>query len=313
MLKTKADVSEDLNPQETAEWLESLDEIIDQGGPDRAAYLLKRLEDRATEFGVEAPVTLNTRYRNTSSYEEELPYPGDREIERRIKNWIRWNALAMVTRANKYDDNIGGHIATYASLATLTDLKGLPRPRAIEAAPSNSFSITALVAVLSVAEPRTVSTRFGSKTQVVTLTVGDPTRAPFRIDAWLEIRPKSVDAMELKAVVRELRIQDVIVVKNLRLGVWNNAVFGTTWRVGSRGGSALWLVHRLRWEGSDERRRWRRRWDEAVLAERKVANMIKWVKALVGSGPGLGMNGRVLREEEEQLPEDTQPRNSSLF
>jgi pyruvate dehydrogenase E1 component len=122
MLKTKADVSEDLNPQETAEWLESLDEIIDQGGPDRAAYLLKRLEDRATEFGVEAPVTLNTRYRNTISYEEELPYPGDREIERRIKNWIRWNALAMVTRANKYDDNIGGHIATYASLATLTEV-----------------------------------------------------------------------------------------------------------------------------------------------------------------------------------------------
>ena len=162
------------------------------------------------------------------------------------------------------------------------------------------------------AEPRTVSTRFGSKTQVVTLTVGDPTRAPFRIDAWLEIRPKSVDAMELKAVVRELRIQDVIVVKNLRLGVWNNAVFGTTWRVGSRGGSALWLVHRLRWGGSDERCRWRRRWDEAVLAERKVANMIKWVKALVGSRPGLGMNGRVLREEEEQLPEDSREIRASF-
>lgn len=119
--------------------------------------------------------------------------------------------------------------------------------------------------------------------------------------------------MELKAVVRELRIQDVIVVKNLRLGVWNDAVFGTTWRVGSSGGTALWLVHRLRWEGSEERRRWRRRWDEAVLAERKVANTIKWVKALVGSGPGLGMNGRVLQDEEEQLPEDTQPRNSSLL
>src|SRR3982750_3345623 len=122
MLKTKDPVSEDLNPQETSEWMESLDEIIDAAGPDRAAYLLKRLGDRAAEFGVTTTANLNTPYKNTIPVEEEVPYPGDRLIERRIKNLVRWNALAMVVRANKYDDNIGGHLSTYASLATLTEV-----------------------------------------------------------------------------------------------------------------------------------------------------------------------------------------------
>ena len=122
MLKTREETSEDLNPQETAEWLESLDEIIDEAGPERAAYVLQALNDRAAQFGVTAPLRLNTRYVNTIPREEEVPYPGDREIERRIKSLIRWNALAMVVRANKYDDNIGGHISTYASVATLIEV-----------------------------------------------------------------------------------------------------------------------------------------------------------------------------------------------
>ncbi|KAF8244180.1 hypothetical protein K440DRAFT_610429 [Wilcoxina mikolae CBS 423.85] len=190
-------------------------------------------------------------------------------------------------------------------LVTLTDLEDLPRSHVISAALTNSLSITALVAVLSIAEPRTVTTKFGRKAQVITLTVGDPTHAPFRIDVWLELRPKSVDKMELKAVVKGLRVQDVIVVKNLRLGVWKELVFGTTWRVGCSGGSAVWMVHRVRCEGSEERRRWRRRWDDSILAERKVAKTVKWVEEFVGSGPGVGINGRMLGDEEE-IPGDTQ-------
>ncbi len=122
MLLTKVDAVEDLDPQETGEWLESLDQIIDEVGPDRAAFLLRRLQSRAAEFGITPNLTLNTPYVNTIPVESEVAYPGDRAIERRIKNWIRWNALAMVVRANKYDDNIGGHLSTYASLATLTEV-----------------------------------------------------------------------------------------------------------------------------------------------------------------------------------------------
>src|SRR5688572_21967306 len=122
MLKHKTEASEDLNPLETGEWLDSLDEVIDEGGPDRASYLLQRLNQRAAEFGVTAPLRLSTPYVNTIPVDEELPYPGNRELERSIKNYIRWNALAMVVRANKNDENIGGHISTYASLATLVEV-----------------------------------------------------------------------------------------------------------------------------------------------------------------------------------------------
>jgi len=122
MLTTKIEAPEDLNPTETHEWLEALDEILDQGGTERASYLLQRLLDHAAAFGATSPLKLNTPYMNTIPVEEEVPYPGDRAIERRIKSLIRWNAMAMVVRANKYDANIGGHISTYASLATLTEV-----------------------------------------------------------------------------------------------------------------------------------------------------------------------------------------------
>jgi pyruvate dehydrogenase E1 component len=118
----KLEASEDLNPLETGEWIDSLDEVIDEGGPDRASYLLQRLNDRAAEFGVTAPLKLVTPYINSIPRDQEVPYPGDRLIERHIKNYVRWNALAMVVRANKYDDAIGGHISTYASLATLIEV-----------------------------------------------------------------------------------------------------------------------------------------------------------------------------------------------
>src|SRR5213078_1225036 len=122
MLKAKVDAPDDLNPQETSEWVEALDDMIDQAGPDRASYLLERLMERAANLGVQVPLRWNTAYINTIPPEEELAYPGDRAIERRIKSLIRWNATAMVVRANKNDAGIGGHLATYASLATLLEV-----------------------------------------------------------------------------------------------------------------------------------------------------------------------------------------------
>jgi len=122
MLKSLTPASEDLNAQETSEWLEALDQVIDEAGPDRARYLLNKLADRAYLLGVSSPVRLNTPYVNTIPVEEEVPYPGDRELERSIKSLIRWNAMAMVVRANKYDDGIGGHISTFSSLATLSEV-----------------------------------------------------------------------------------------------------------------------------------------------------------------------------------------------
>src|SRR5438046_2767310 len=122
MLKAKVDAPDDLNPQETSEWVEALDEMIDEAGPDRASYLLERLMERAANLGVQVPLRWNTPYINTIPPEEEVAYPGDRAIERRIKSLVRWNATAMVVRANKYDANIGGHLATYASLATLLEV-----------------------------------------------------------------------------------------------------------------------------------------------------------------------------------------------
>ncbi|HUP03707.1 MAG TPA: pyruvate dehydrogenase (acetyl-transferring), homodimeric type [Bryobacteraceae bacterium] len=112
----------DPDPQETAEWMEALDQVIDEAGPDRAAYLLEQLTGHARIAAVDVPSVRNTPYVNTIRPEEESPYPGDRAMERRIKSLIRWNAMAMVVRQNKYDSGIGGHISTYASLATLLEV-----------------------------------------------------------------------------------------------------------------------------------------------------------------------------------------------
>ncbi|MGO9232053.1 MAG: pyruvate dehydrogenase (acetyl-transferring), homodimeric type, partial [Bryobacteraceae bacterium] len=112
----------DPDPQETAEWVEALDQVLDETGPDRAAYLVEKLSERARAGGAELPIHLNTPYINTIRPDEEVPYPGDRAMERRIKSLIRWNAMAMVVHQNKYDAGIGGHISTYASLATLLEV-----------------------------------------------------------------------------------------------------------------------------------------------------------------------------------------------
>ena len=101
--------SSDSDPQETAEWLEAWDRILDEESPQRAAYLLTALTERARSAGLELPPpSFNTPYWNTIRVEDELPYPGDLEIERRIKSVIRWNAMAMVVQQNKKDPGIGG-------------------------------------------------------------------------------------------------------------------------------------------------------------------------------------------------------------
>ena len=112
----------DLDPQETAEWMEALDQVVDEAGPDRAAYLLEQLAERVRLNGAAPQSLLNSAYINTIPPEDEVPYPGDRAMERRIKSLLRWNAMAMVVRQNKYDAGIGGHISTYASLATLLEV-----------------------------------------------------------------------------------------------------------------------------------------------------------------------------------------------
>jgi len=112
----------DVDPVETAEWIDSLEYVLNHRGSQRAKYLLSVLDQKARQAGVDIPTASNTPYINTIHVEKQPPYPGNREIERRIKSIIRWNAMAMVTRANRQADGIGGHISTYASAATLYEV-----------------------------------------------------------------------------------------------------------------------------------------------------------------------------------------------
>ncbi len=107
---------------ETREWLESLEYVLKQNGPERVQRLLTTLSTHAFENGVRMPFTANTPYINTIPVEKQPPFPGNREVERRIKSIIRWNAMAMVVRANRVDSSVGGHISTYASSATLIEV-----------------------------------------------------------------------------------------------------------------------------------------------------------------------------------------------
>jgi pyruvate dehydrogenase E1 component len=112
----------DADPTETREWLDSLRYVINSRGGDRAAYLLHAIEQEAYRLGVAIPFSATTPYINTIPADRQPPYPGNREIERRIKSIIRWNAMAMVVRANREDKSIGGHISTFASSATLVEV-----------------------------------------------------------------------------------------------------------------------------------------------------------------------------------------------
>ncbi|MGB7471603.1 MAG: pyruvate dehydrogenase (acetyl-transferring), homodimeric type [Candidatus Acidiferrum sp.] len=111
-----------LDSAEIQEWLESLDSVLDSSGAEVAAEILERLRAHATVAGIDLPFSANTPYANTIPLRLEPLFPGDQELERRIKSLIRWNALAMVVRANRVEHNIGGHISTYASAATLYEV-----------------------------------------------------------------------------------------------------------------------------------------------------------------------------------------------
>jgi len=111
-----------LSDSEIRDWEESLDYVIATGDPERVVHILRRLQLRAQKAGIKMPFSAQTPYVNTISPAEQPPYPGNREIERRIKSIIRWNAMAMVVRANRMRDGIGGHISTYASVATLYEV-----------------------------------------------------------------------------------------------------------------------------------------------------------------------------------------------
>jgi pyruvate dehydrogenase E1 component len=108
--------------EEIWEWIESFDSVLQSGGPRLAARILEQIRQRALAAGVSVPFTANTPYLNTIPVSQQPPFPGDQEMERRIKSLVRWNALAMVVRANRVEHNIGGHISTYGSAATLFEI-----------------------------------------------------------------------------------------------------------------------------------------------------------------------------------------------
>ena len=112
----------DIDPQETQEWLDSLEAVLENEGVERAHFLLERLIDKARRSGAYLPFTANTAYVNTIPVQQQERFPGDRAMERRIRSFVRWNAMAMVVQANRLSTELGGHISSFASSATLVDV-----------------------------------------------------------------------------------------------------------------------------------------------------------------------------------------------
>jgi pyruvate dehydrogenase E1 component len=115
------DMKPDVDPQETREWIEAIDAVLENEGPERAHYLIEQVIDQSRRRGAYVPFSANTAYINTIPVDKQPKMPGDQTIEEKIRNYARWNAMAMVLRANR-DTNVGGHIASYASAATLYDV-----------------------------------------------------------------------------------------------------------------------------------------------------------------------------------------------
>ncbi|MBC2654769.1 pyruvate dehydrogenase (acetyl-transferring), homodimeric type [Pseudomonas sp. MSSRFD41] len=113
---------QDLDPVETQEWLDALESVLDKEGEDRAHYLMTRMGELATRSGSQLPYAITTPYRNTIPVTHEARMPGDLFMERRIRSLVRWNAMAMVMRTNLRDSDLGGHISSFASSATLYDI-----------------------------------------------------------------------------------------------------------------------------------------------------------------------------------------------
>ena len=115
------DMKADVDPQETREWQDAIEGVIDHEGPERAHFLIEQVIDKSRRRGAYVPFSANTAYINTIPVDRQPHMPGDHAIEEKIRNYARWNAMAMVVRANKHT-NVGGHIASYASAATLYDV-----------------------------------------------------------------------------------------------------------------------------------------------------------------------------------------------
>ena len=114
--------SKDIDPIETSEWLEAINSVIEEEGIDRASYLLTKIAERLNQEGTIPSYNLTTSFKNTIHTKDEAQMPGDVFMERKIRSLIRWNALVMVLKANKNDDELGGHISTFSSAATLYDV-----------------------------------------------------------------------------------------------------------------------------------------------------------------------------------------------
>ncbi|MET0048662.1 MAG: pyruvate dehydrogenase (acetyl-transferring), homodimeric type [Sedimenticola sp.] len=112
----------DIDPQETQEWLDALEGVLENEGIDRAHYLIEKLVDKARRSGAYLPFSANTAYVNSIPVTQQERFPGDRAMERRIRSFIRWNAMAMVVQANRISTELGGHISSFASSATLFDV-----------------------------------------------------------------------------------------------------------------------------------------------------------------------------------------------
>ena len=119
---SRAALEAELDAIESEEWRESLHDVFYRRGPERVAALLADLQIEAQREMAQLPVTSRTPYVNTIPIERQPPYPGNRQIEQRIKSFVRWNAMAMVVDANNRHEGIGGHISTYASAATLYEV-----------------------------------------------------------------------------------------------------------------------------------------------------------------------------------------------
>ena len=115
-------IEKDNDPVETQEWLDSISSVIEHSGSERATFLLQKVLNRAIDNQINLPLAVTTPYKNTISPVDEKPMPGDLFMERRIRSFIRWNALAMVMRANDNDEGLGGHISSFSSSATLYDV-----------------------------------------------------------------------------------------------------------------------------------------------------------------------------------------------
>ena len=115
-------MTQDQDPIETREWFDALDAVMKHSGPERASYILTELAKHAVDIGTRLPTAITTPFRNSIAPKDEKAMPGDLFMERRVRSLVRWNALAMVMRANDNDEGLGGHISSFSSSATLYDI-----------------------------------------------------------------------------------------------------------------------------------------------------------------------------------------------